>query len=199
VAEEVLNMAVAIAVTLMAFGGLIAFGNWWNIYWTYHTKRFHSPVPLLGAALLGMGMFILSATRPYCWTALVLDYGTLALLFASPRIVREAWGTSRFNLVSEYLGKTGVKTAWLRLFRRGIFTIRLELHRQPGEYGLISTGTVGTWQREGKSVTLSTGQESAIFDVMRDAPKETLHQSVGFPGWERSHDHSLANIDFVQT
>jgi hypothetical protein len=199
VAEEVLDMAATVAATLMAFGGLIALANWWSLYWTYHTKQFHSAVPLLGAVLLATGMLILPATRPYCWIALALDYGTLALLLASPRIVREAWGTCRFNLVSEYVGQTDVKTAYLRLSRRGIFTIRLKLQRRPGECGLVGAGTVGTWQREGKRVTLSTGRESAVFDVLCDAPKETLRQSVGFPSWESSRDHSLASIDFVQT
>ncbi len=183
----------------MALGGLIAFANWWSVYWSYRTKRFHSAVPLVGAALLGAGMFILPATRPYCWSALILDYGTLALLAASPQLFRELWSTSRFNLVSEYLGEAGMKTVHLRLFRRGIFTIRLQLHRPPGECGLVGTGTIGTWQREGAHLTLRTERESAVFDVVRDAPTEALRQSVGFPSWESSHELSLESIDFVQT
>jgi len=182
----------------MAFGGLISFANWWSIYWSYRTKRFHSAVPLFGAALLGVGMFVLPVTRPFCWMALILDYGTLALLLVSPRILREVWDTSRFNLVREYLGQAGTKTAKIRLFRRSVFTIRLEIHRPPGECGLVRAGMVGTWQREGTQLTLRSEAESAVFDLIRNAPSETLRQSVGFPSWEKYHDYSLANIEFVQ-
>ena len=191
-------MILLIAIVLITFGGLIAIGNWWGLYWSYHTKRFHSAVPLFRAALLGAGMFILPATRDYCWVALIVDYGTLSLLLACPRLFQELWGTSRFNLVHEYVGKAGMKTACLRLFRRGIFTIRLELHRPSGECGLAGAGTIGTWQREGGRLTLSTGRESAVFDVVRDAATEMLRQSTGFPSWESDHDHSLAEIDFAQ-
>ena len=105
---------------------------------------------------------------------------TLALLIASPQLVREFWSTSRFNLVSEYLGEAGMKTVHLRLFRRGVFTIRLQLHRPAGECGLVGTGTIGTWQRDGTHLTLRTGRESAVFDVIHDALTETLRQ---FAGW----------------
>jgi hypothetical protein len=192
-------MTHTVAAVLMALGGLVAFANWLSVYWSYHTKRFHSAVPLLGAALLGAGMFGLPATRPYCWIALIVDYGTLAMLFALPRLVQEIWATSRFNLLGEYLGQTGRKNVSLRLFRHGIFTIRLELNRPSGECGIVGRGTIGTWQRDGKRLTLLVEQESAVFDVMGDAPKEKLRQSVGFPSWENSHEISLANIDFVQT
>lgn len=144
-------------------------------------------------------MLLIPTTRSYAWTALILDYGTLAFLIASPRLIREAWSTSRINLQCEYLGEAGMKTVHLRLFRRGIFTIRLHLHRPSGECGLISSGTIGTWQRDGTRLKLHTERESAVFDVVRDSPTEALQQSTGFVTWESSHDLSLASIEFVQT
>ena len=140
-----------------------------------------------------------SSLRPYAWSAVLLDCGTLAFLIASPRLAREAWNTSRFSLLFEYLGTAGMKTVHLRLFRRGMFTIRLQLHRPPGETGLVGTGTIGTWQRDGKSVKLATERETAAFDVIQTKPTELLRQSTGFPSWEKSQELSLANIDFIQT
>jgi hypothetical protein len=192
------NSTFVIAISLVVLGGLIAVANWWSVISSFRTKRFHSAVPLLGAVLLGTGMFLLPATRPFCLIAVVIDYGTLALLLASPRLVREVWSTSKFNLVSEYLGQAGMKTVYLRLFRRGVFTIRLQLHRPAGERGLVGTGTVGRWQRDGTRLTLRTEQESAVFDVVRGAPDEVLGQSVGFQSWEGSDELSLAGIEFVR-
>ncbi len=191
------NTTHIIAAVLMTLGGLLALANWWSVIWSNVTKRFHSAVPFVGAALLGAGMLMLPTTRAYTWTALILDYGTLAFLLASPRLIREVWSTSHINLICEYLGEKGMKTVHLRLFRRGIFTIRLRLDRPPGECGLTSTGTIGTWQREGARLELHTERESAVFDVIRDRPTEVLRQSAGFTTWESSHELSLANIEFV--
>jgi hypothetical protein len=185
-----MNLTVIIAAVSIALGGLVALGNWWNVFLSYHTKRFHSPVPLIGAGLLGSGMYVLPATRPYCWAALILDVGTLALLFAVPQIVRDACGTSRFNLVSEYVAQTSTRAVYLRLFRRGIFTVRQQLHR-----GLIIS-RVGEWRREGDRLTFCLGDESAVFDVVRDIPTEMLRQAVGFPSWEKHQEFSLADIKF---
>lgn len=184
----------------MVLGGLLSFANWWSVLQSYITKRFHSSVPLFGAALLGIGMMLNPTTRPYAWSALILDYGTLAFLIASPRMIREAWNTSRFNLLCEYLGQAGMKTVHLRLFRRSIFTIRIQLHRPPGETGLIGTGTIGTWKREGTQLLLSTWtHETAVFNVNAEASVEVLKQLSGFESWERSNELSLSSIDFVQT
>ena len=181
----------------MTLGGLLALANWWSLIWNYVTKRFHSAVPFVGAALLGAGMLMMPTTRTYAWTALILDYGTLAFLLVSPRLIRDAWSTNHINLICEYLGEKGMKKVRLRLFCRGIFTIRLRLDRPPGECGLTSTGTTGTWQREGARLELRTERESAVFDVIRDRPTEVLRQSAGFTSWESSHELSLASIEFV--
>ncbi len=185
-----------LALLLIAFGGLIAVLNWWTIFWTYHTKRFHSVVPLVGAVLLGTGMFMLNATRWYCWTALLLDFGTLALLLALPRIFREAWETSRCNLLSEYIAQSEIETARLFLFRRRVFTIRLEVDRPPGECGIASLGTIGEWERNGEQLILTVGKESAVFSDVEGA---AIRQFSGFPSWEKDQDTSLADLHFVQT
>jgi hypothetical protein len=194
-----MNPTLIISLFLIVPGGLLAFANWWWLYLSYHTKRNYSPVPFFGAALLGIGMFNIPVTRPLCWMAVVLDYGTLAFIMASPRLAQELWNTSCFNLVREYSGQAGIKTVYLRLFRRGIFTIRLEVKLPPAVCGLSSRGNVGTWQRDGTRLKLQIGRESSVYDVVTNEPMETLRQSIGFPSWEISHESSLAGIDFVLT
>jgi hypothetical protein len=185
------------AAVLIALGAFVALLNWCYLYASYRYKRFYSSVPLVGAILLGAGMFMLPSSRRYCWGAVILDYGTLVFLAASPALLREAWSTSSFNLVCEYLGQAAGKTAHLRLFRRGIFTMRLELRRLPGESGLAGSGQIGTWRREGSQLTLQIKGESAVFEVVADTPTEILRQSVGFPSWEGSEDLSLSKINFA--
>jgi hypothetical protein len=192
-------MFIKTAAVLIVLGVFVALLNWWSLYSSYRDKRFYSPVPLVGATLLGAGMFILPTCRRYCWSAIFLDYGTLALLAAFPVLAREAWSTSTFNLMCEYLGQADTRTVHLRLFRRGIFTIRLEVRRSPGECGLTSAGQIGTWRRKGSQLTLQVKGESALFEAIGDAPTEMLRQSLGFPSWESSTDLSLSEVDFVIT
>ena len=189
----------SVAAILITLGGLLALANWRCAFLSCTTKKFHSAVPFFGAALIGAGMLMLSSMRPYACSALILDYGTLAFLVASPSLIRDAWRVSRFNLLSKYVGAAGRKTVHLQLYRRGIFTIRLHINRPAGECGLVGTGTVGTWQRDGARLTLHTGRDSATFDVVRSIPPEALLQSEGFDSWEANDEQSLASIEFIQT
>ncbi len=184
----------------MVLGGLLSLANWLGIFQSNITKRFHSPVPLIGAILLGTGMLLNPTARPYAWTALFLDWGTLALLISLPWLIRDFWKTSRFNLLYEYLGKAGMKTVHLNLFKRGIFTIRIQLSRPPGEAGLVGTGTTGTWKREETRLLLSAWKnETAIFDVNSKDSVEVLQQFSGFESWEKNSELSLASIELIQT
>ena len=138
-------------------------------------------------------------TRPYAWMAVFLDYGTLALLLSAPGLIHEMWGISRINLLHEYVGKTESKQVQLRLFRNSIFTIRINILRKPGECGLISTGTSGSWDYDGFQLTLRTHDESATLEVIRESPVEAFRQTVGFATWETNPDLSLADIELIQT
>lgn len=194
-----MNLTQTGAAILLTLGGLLSLANWGTVLWSRRSRRFQSPVPLLGAAMLGAGMLLLPAARPYAWSALLLDYGTLAVLLAAPKLGRELWSTSRVNLLHEYVSETDRETVHLRLFRRGVFTLRLNLHRPPGECGLVSTGMIGTWQREGARLTLRTEHEEAVWEVVRERAGEVLRQSAGFDSWERSVELSLAGLELVHT
>jgi hypothetical protein len=111
-------------------------------------------------------MSLVWATRPYFWIAILVDYGTLVFLMALPKLVKEEWKTSRFNLCYEYVSRTRTRTVRLRLFRQGVFAITVDLCRPPGEPGLLSTGRVGGWHRQGSRVTLQDRQESASFEEL---------------------------------
>ena len=188
-----------IAAALIVLGSLVSLANGWTALQRHRTGRFRSTVPLLGAALLGAGLFLLPATRPFCWTALLLDYGTIELLLALPKVCGELWRTSRCNLVSEYCGQAGAKTVRLCLFRRAVFTLRLHIQRPPGECGLVDAGTIGTWQREGARLTLRASDGEATFEALKTGPRESWRPKAGFPAWADNPDRSLARIDLLLT
>ena len=188
-----------IAAGLIVLGSLISVANGWTALQRRRTGRFRSTVPLVGAGLLGAGFFLLPATRPFCWAAMFLDYGTVELLLALPKVLGELWGTSRFNLVSEYVGQAGARTVRLRLFRRAVFTLRLHILRAPGECGLVDASATGTWQREGTRLTLCGRDGEATFEVLRVGAKESLRQTSGFPTWADNLDRSLAGVEMLAT
>lgn len=183
-----------VAAVLIGVGGIIVVLNLWTVIRNLSGKQYRSPIVLLGAAFLGAGMFILPATRPHFWSALIFDYATLMVLLG---LIPNMWSDSIFNLVGEYLGETATKRVWLRLYRRGIFSVEWE-RREPWKAGpIVGSGTDG-WHRDGPRLTLNRANESAIFDLVPDATKETFRQSVGFPSLESRDDTSLAQIDFVR-
>lgn len=163
------------------------------------TGRFHSTVPLIGAGFLGAGLFLLPATRMFCWMALVLDFGTFELLIALPKIFSELWSTSGWNLMAEYQGSAGNKSVCLRLFRRSVFTMRLQIQRPPGECGLTQAGTIGTWRRDGMRLTLKADGGEAVFEVRGVPGGEALRQTTGFPAWAGSEDRDLNGIELSPT
>jgi len=128
---------------LFLLGGLfvlIAINNavlWWRQF-VLKRERTPSVLPLVGGVLgyVGLRASPAEVISNYAWLALLLDVGCgpyllLGLVFLVP----ELWSTSRINLLREYLGQQDIKRVYLRLFRRGIFTIQQHFQRPPGELG----------------------------------------------------------------
>jgi hypothetical protein len=140
---------------------------------------------------------LLPTIRPYAWAALLIDIGTLAFLPYTPRIIREIWSTSRFNLLEEYVGQRDMTTVHLRLFRKDIFTLWWDIRRSPGEHGITGKGTSGTWEREADTLTLRVGEDRAVFRPLLDTTKEGWEISQGFQHEEASPELSLVGLELV--
>ena len=185
-----------LALLLIALGGFVALMNWVMVIQSHRTGRLHSPVPLVGALVLGAGLALLAPTRHYAWAAILADYGTLALLVALPMLVREVWKTRRFNLAAEYRGERGTLSARVRLYRSGVCVIRYDLRRTPGEVGMTGTGRVGTWSQDGQRLVVRVGEEAAEFEVA-EGQGEVLRQVRGFSG--DADELSLVGVDLRRT
>ena len=63
----------------------------------------------------------------------------------------------------------------------------------------MSTGTIGTWEREGTRLTLQTRQlETVVFTVAGTAAAEILRTSAGLASWESNPDLSLAGMELAR-
>jgi len=119
------------------------------------------------------------------------------LLVAMPLILREAWQTCRLNLLAEYVGRKGAMTVRVRLFRRQVCTVRWNIRRSPGEYGLAEMGRVGIWERDGDDLILRLGENRAVFRPVAGGRDGALVQSVGFNSYQSSPELSLEGVELA--
>jgi hypothetical protein len=147
-----------LAVASLALGGYITVMNWYSIYASRRSDRNISPVPLVGAFFLVLGLLGFQQTKPYALAGILADYGTLALIGALPMLARESWTTSRFHLLHRFLSDAAGRRDDIRLFKRGIFTIKTDYNPPipSNEHGAlaVSLGRVGTWRAEGDNFCL---------------------------------------------
>ncbi len=117
-----------LAIIAIGLGSIISLSNWATIYLSWETTKFVSSVPLFGALFLGLGLALFEKTRYYALLCPVADYGTLILIVSIPRLIKEEWETSNFNLIQTLLiGKSEHTKYVLKLYRKGIFIIQAVL------------------------------------------------------------------------
>lgn len=169
----------------LALGGFIAVINWHSLYVSSRSARNVSPIPLLGALFLCLGLFGFQQTRPYVWAGILADYGTLALVRALPGLAWELWTTSRFNLVHRFVSDAQGRRDDIRLFKQGRFIINTQ-YAPPvpcNEYGAlaVSQGRVGTWREEGDGFRLEGYGQGRVMRI-RKQDGEFVTEEENYPG-----------------
>ena len=185
------------AIIFIAMGGYVVVYNWASVVQSHRTGRFHSAVPLIGAVFLGAGLAMLLRTRSYALLSILVDYGTLILLYSSPKLVRQFWETSRFNLLAEYKAAAGAVTTQISLYRTGKFVILHERQWIPGETGWVSLSNVGEWKQTSQHLTLTSGDKTAEFAPDVKDGVEYLRQISGSL-WEDNTELSSAGMAFMR-
>lgn len=136
---------------LLLLGTVVACGNWYAPIASYRSKRNVSMVPLVGAALLGTGIYTVTSSVWWSLLAIPLDLGTLCLIFAVPAIIDSEWSTSRFNLVHEFHSTQDFQSISLRLYRNSTACFKLEFDPElaPSDNCAtpISLGLAGKWEQ----------------------------------------------------
>lgn len=148
-------------------GGLIVVFNWYSIYASRRYGRFVSPIPIAGAVCLVAGLCGFDMTRSYAWIGVIVDYGTMSLVFVGiPVIVIQAWEVSRLNLLHSFAADVAGRRYEIRLFRRAIATIKCE-YEPPAlcnDFGARcrSIGFVGRWHEQGDGFCIEGFAEDRV-------------------------------------
>lgn len=161
----------ALACTALVLGALIVLSNWYSIYASRSDRRFVSPIPVVGGALVTLGLLGFTTTRPYAWIGFVADYGTLVFIFSLPVILRNAWRTSSINLLHGFSSDHDGRRHDIRLFKRSVFTIRCK-HDPPipcDDHGslVVEYGFVGRWHEQDDGFCLGSYDSNRSLEIRR--------------------------------
>lgn len=189
---------------LIGIFGLLAFLNLSCFVSTYVTGKYSSTVPLIGGLSGCIGFLLLPKLRAYAVLPLILDVGTAILLLAAPKICRELWQTSRFNLLKEYVGrKSGQKNVTIKLFKRGILIVEQsfvgnKIYRADN-VSLVHMSNLGKWAERECKLEFQIAGKKALFAIAGSKKLEKILQLEGFDFYEKDEATSLKNIEFTLT
>jgi hypothetical protein len=157
--------------------------------WRRH-KKYSSPafVPFVGPIVLSIWVF--SAHKPLRALPLVwlCDVGTIAFLWASPRLISDLWQTSSFTRVAVFEGTQGMQSAVISIHSTGRYLLEKKWRRQPGEGGISAMGEVGDASEDkgshllkadnGWSRTLQPAPDGLLQCVEDQLPKDYRSHSI---------------------
>lgn len=143
---------VTTATAFLLIGSLIAALNLCNALYSWRTGRFHSRVPLLGAIFGIVGCILYPPLRPYAWLPLLLDVGTLELLWNLPAIVRRERQYAPALLQTEYRLVEAGRCVTLSLFRSGRCILHFELGRIADGREAFDGRLVGAWTQPAETL-----------------------------------------------
>lgn len=193
-------MKEVLAITGIVLGSIISFLNWMTLYQSWRTKKSVSPVPIFGALLLGFGLAYFERTRYYASLCVIADYGTLAMIASTPRLVREFWETSRLNLLQTFVGHTKYIEYTLKLYRKGIFVIEADVEppQIANEYGakISHFGFEGRWEDKDGVIQLTEYNDNRMVR-MENSGDKYLASETNYPE-EKEYKYDMLNgIEFV--
>ncbi len=118
------------------------------------TGRYSSPVlmPIVGPTFLTGWIFVVGYSPWWIPAVWLLDLGTVAFLWVMPRLIRDAWQTSRFTLTKTLRASRGNESVILTL-HRDRYVLR-KSWMQDGGSGLSGLGEPGTFIDHGDRIEL---------------------------------------------
>jgi hypothetical protein len=196
-----ITLAASIALAVFALFALLNFNlaiRGWQA--AREDGALRSTVPLIGGSAGALGCFGFESLQPYAWAPFLLDPGCAAfLVFGLPKIARERWQFSAFNLLREYRSTgSAAKAGTLRLYKKGKFVLRLDFHRVENERGISQFSRSGTWQETAAGLKLTTRDgKSAELSKNDSSPPATLGVTTDFPTFQTDAELALAGLVFA--
>ena len=185
-------------IVMILLGGFFAAMNWYAPIQSQRENRHVSMVPLVGAVLLGIGIYLISGSMLWSLLAIPLDLGTLLFVLGLPWLFSELWQTSRFNELAKFHADDNGRDIHITLYKNAICAINQEYNETvgPQEHGAIpcSRGFSAKWQlsddvfhitditggREMELVPNGGGYTSSESNVESDAKAHTLMNNLNF-------------------
>lgn len=183
-----------LSITLIVIGGFFSILNWIAWVASLRSGKHVSGIPLIGGVLILVGMLLSAQTRTLAWIGLLVDPGTFLFLLATPAIWRQAWSTSRFNLLEEYLGQTPTKSVRIRLFRGGAFTMQ-----QRSLQTATIVNFVSDWRLEDNRLLVPMNGQDAAFEVSTHGDDVTMRVMRDFNAQNAFWDYALGDIALTRT
>jgi hypothetical protein len=189
-----------LAILAICLGGYISLANWMMFFQNLKAKdkNFHSAIPLLGALFLGLGMAYFKSTRPFAILSVIIDYGTLVTITATPHLIGEFWKTSRFNLIKTYVGSSQYANYKLNLFKKGIFVIDVKFSSPQicNKHGakIVEFGLQGDW-KEVDGVLEFIDHYGRIFKLISNGSNYLL-KDINYPENKEYKYDCLDGIEF---
>ena len=149
------------------------------------TRR--SRIPLLGAAFGVTACLMHPDLRPYFWLPIVLDLGTLEMIFTLPATIRREKRYGIRQRLAEFAFDEPTRRISLELFASGACRMKFQFKRAAGETGLITAEQVGTWKVGGNkrgrwlNLTISEGDPGHYAFATSTDPVQLLCQRENHP------------------
>ena len=113
-------------------------------------------IPFIGPILIDI--WIVAVGSPV-WTLIVpwvLDIGTLFFIWVLPRLIADAWQTSRFTRTFLFVGSKGNQTVEISLHRGGRYVLKKQWQRPSNECSITALGKPGTFKVNGEEFILTS-------------------------------------------
>lgn len=163
-----------------------------SCYRTHVKKQFTSSIPLVGGLFGMVGFLLTPELKWWCWLAVLMDYGSVVLLLALPKVAGELWQTSSINLINEFIGEDGSREVRIKLYKSGVFVIKHRIGRPKDEPGLIASSDIGTWWDSGGAISLTLRGDSVL--LSQDGERWRVDRSFSHYGGNR--DLEVRHIPF---
>jgi hypothetical protein len=149
-------------------------------------------IPLIGPLLLSS--WVIVGYHPSWWIPIIwiCDLGTAIFLITAPSIIREWWATSKYMLVMELHGDSGIESVVMRLHQNGRYSIYKTWVLEKNQEGTCGLGEPGTYTMEDEVITLVshlgmkrilTPSEESTFTVEEQTPERTDLERYSLQGW----------------
>jgi hypothetical protein len=187
---------------LLLLGAYISSINWLSIYWSNRDKKHHSSVPLLGAFFLGLGLAGFRATRPFWWTSIFIDYGTLVAILGLPYLLFQFWRTAGFNRLHQFRCQEEGRKTTVTLYKSGVGVVLVEFDppvrpNPTADYRTSSISRSCSWRRIDSSYELNELGEGRIIRITKRGEQLIVEDT---PDSEPdSASYRLSGIKLVET